>query len=230
MKVGPKIIDDGLVFCLDAANPLSYPGSGTTYFDLLQTNNTILTNGPVFSNEKGGGFVFDGTNDYIDLENANPEYMDSTYPNGLNISFVIKLSDPFPNTSDGRGIISRQTSSATTNAFNLSIQKDRRLRFWMAPYSPIYSQALNLGEIYICSINLDAANLRKKWYINGVEEADASWSRPSSTAQHTNFDIGRWPAGGWYFPGTIYSVKIYSRSLSAQEIVNNYEATKQRFL
>lgn len=231
MKVGPKIVDEGLVLCLDAANLSSYSGSGTAVSDLLQTNDADLINGTLFSNDKGGGFVFDGTNDYIDLENANPDYMDSTYPNGLNISLTIKLSDPFPNTSDGRGIISRNSGSASYNAFNLSIQSDRRLRFWMAPYSPIFSQtSLNVGEIYICSINLDAANLRKKWYINGVEEADTSWSRPSSTAQHTNFDIGRWPAGGWYFPGTIYFVKIYDRSLSAQEVVNNYETTKQRFI
>ena len=226
----PRIVTDGLVFCLDAANELSYAGTGNTWTDLVGGNNGTLTNGPTFSEENVGSLVFDGANDYIDLGNANPDYMDSTYPNGLNISFTIKLSDPFPSTGDGRGVISRNSGGSSDNAFNLSIQNDRRLRFWMTPYQPMFSQTyLNVGEIYTCSINLDGANLRKKWYISGLEEVDSSWIRPSSTAQHTNFDIGRWPAGGWYFSGNIYSVKIYNRSLSSEEIKQNYKALKGRF-
>jgi hypothetical protein len=31
---GPRIVTDGLVCCLDAANRKSYPGSGTTWYDL----------------------------------------------------------------------------------------------------------------------------------------------------------------------------------------------------
>ena len=31
---GPKIVTDGLVLALDAANSKSYPGSGTTWNDL----------------------------------------------------------------------------------------------------------------------------------------------------------------------------------------------------
>jgi hypothetical protein len=30
----PKIVTDGLVLYLDAANPRSYPGTGTTWYDL----------------------------------------------------------------------------------------------------------------------------------------------------------------------------------------------------
>jgi hypothetical protein len=233
MKVGPKIVDEGLVFCLDAANPVSYPGSGTTGFDLLQTNNTTLTNGPVISNEKGGGFVFDGTDDYINFEDKNPDYMDSTYPNGLNISFVIKLANPFPSTADGRSIITRQSGGTGTNAFNLSIQKDMRLRFWMTNTNMHYSNTyLTPGEIYICSLDLSRSpSNKRRWYINGSLDQETSWPVPTTTQQQNNFSIGSWIGSpSWYFPGTIYFVKIYNRSLSAQEIVNNYEATKKRFL
>jgi hypothetical protein len=30
----PRIVTDGLVFCVDAANKRSYPGAGTTWYDL----------------------------------------------------------------------------------------------------------------------------------------------------------------------------------------------------
>ena len=33
---GPKQVSDGLVLYVDAANPLSYPGSGNTWFDLTK--------------------------------------------------------------------------------------------------------------------------------------------------------------------------------------------------
>ena len=45
INAGPKIVEDGLVFCVDAANKRSYPGAGTTWTDLSkQENNGTLTN------------------------------------------------------------------------------------------------------------------------------------------------------------------------------------------
>ena len=63
----PSIVTDGLVLCLDAANPRSYPKSGTTWSDLAGASNGTLTNGPTFDSGNGGGIIFDGTNDFIDL-------------------------------------------------------------------------------------------------------------------------------------------------------------------
>ena len=41
----PKIVTDGLVLCLDAANTKSYSGSGTTWTDISgKSNNGTLTN------------------------------------------------------------------------------------------------------------------------------------------------------------------------------------------
>ena len=34
MHYGPRIPQTGLQLCLDASNPKSYPGSGTTWFDV----------------------------------------------------------------------------------------------------------------------------------------------------------------------------------------------------
>ena len=49
----PKIVTDGLVFAVDAANKKSYPGSGTTWTDLAGNNNGTLTNGPTFDSGMG---------------------------------------------------------------------------------------------------------------------------------------------------------------------------------
>ena len=66
MFYGPKIITNGLVLYLDAANRNSYPGSGTTCTDLSGNNNNFtLVNGPTFSSGNMGNIVFDGTDDYL---------------------------------------------------------------------------------------------------------------------------------------------------------------------
>ena len=71
----PRVITDGIVLALDAANTRSYVGSGTTWTDLIGSNNGTL-NGPVFTQEPklepfgGAGAVqFDGTGDSLTLPN-----------------------------------------------------------------------------------------------------------------------------------------------------------------
>ena len=59
----PRIVTDGLVFCLDAANIRSYPGTGTTWTDLKGGNEGTLTNGPTFSSDNAGSISTDGSND-----------------------------------------------------------------------------------------------------------------------------------------------------------------------
>ena len=62
----PRVVTNGLVLHLDAANIRSYPGSGTAWTDLSgQGNNGTLTNGPTFDANNAGSIVFDGTNDYV---------------------------------------------------------------------------------------------------------------------------------------------------------------------
>ena len=69
------IVTDGLVLNLDAGNPQSYPGSGTTWTDLSGNgNNGTLLNGVGYDSDNGGSLVFDGSNDYV----TTPLFGDST--------------------------------------------------------------------------------------------------------------------------------------------------------
>jgi hypothetical protein len=66
LQHSPRIVTDGLVLCLDAANPKSYPGSGITWGDVSGQNHTgTLTFGPSYSVSNGGTISFDGSNDYV---------------------------------------------------------------------------------------------------------------------------------------------------------------------
>ena len=66
---GPNngIIDNGLIFYMDAANTDSYPRSGTNIENLIVSNTASLNNG-TFITSNAGAFNFDGTGDYIDIE------------------------------------------------------------------------------------------------------------------------------------------------------------------
>jgi hypothetical protein len=66
----PKIITEGLVLYLDAANTRSYVSGSTTWNDISRSgNNGTLINGPTFNSGNGGSIVFDGVNDYVALGN-----------------------------------------------------------------------------------------------------------------------------------------------------------------
>lgn len=55
---GPNIVTSGLILCLDAFNPKSYPRTGTNFFDLSSRgNHHVLTGSPTYSN---GRFTLDG--------------------------------------------------------------------------------------------------------------------------------------------------------------------------
>ena len=62
---GPDGINNGLVFALDAANKISYTGTGTSWYNLVYNNVGTLTNGPTFNGTNGGSIVFDGVDDYV---------------------------------------------------------------------------------------------------------------------------------------------------------------------
>ena len=65
----PRIVTNGLVLCLDAANPKSYPGSGTAWTDLVSSNNGTLQNGVGYGSTNKGVLVFDGVDDNVNCGN-----------------------------------------------------------------------------------------------------------------------------------------------------------------
>lgn len=79
------IVEQNLVLNLDASNPFSYSGAGTTWYDVsTSNNNSILTNGPTYSSDSGGIIVFDGVDDYVNLNSGSA--INNWNPDGINAS------------------------------------------------------------------------------------------------------------------------------------------------
>ena len=85
----PKIVTDGLVLCLDAADKNSYSGSIhggvlSTWSDLSGQGNNGTISGSTFDTGSGGSINFDGSNDYVELPTSLPDA-----PTALTVTFWI---------------------------------------------------------------------------------------------------------------------------------------------
>jgi len=231
----PKVVTDGLVLYLDAANNRSYPGSGTTWTDLSRGgNNGTLVNGPTFNSGNGGSIVFDGTNDYIQtpIQTISRPWTFSTWFNftsltangGFNTFFGQDTSVSIP-----RGTFYFQKAGITTegveaNKVNFSIVK--------TDGSIVPTNGLNVLQInkwYNYTAVLTTTNI--SLYENGILQ-NTTTNSDSFITPNTNVVLN---AGYYnnnvtdYWPGKSSIFQMYNRALSATEVLQNYNATKTRF-
>ena len=215
---GPKIVTDGLVLALDAGSKKSYPGSGTTWTDLSGNGNDgTLTNGPTFSSDNGGAIVFDGTNDRVECPNVNPS--------SISLEFWFKWT----NLNDA-WLISNQTGYGNNNnGYLFRIDYPSYACYFRAGYDTGYIQcasSITLNDWYhfVGVVSTDGSRL----YKNGVSVSTAAGITIDYTGV-TGLTIGSDRAGVVRTAGDMSNIRIYNRTLSAQEVLQNYNAQKSRF-
>jgi len=217
----PKIATDGLVLCLDAANRRSYPGTGTTWSDLAGANDGTLTNMDAsnFSSDNRGALSFDGSNEYI----ARSNFIGTT--STFSVCHWIKLAA----NQNTRTIFSNYTSSNRGWVTGISDNSQNVVKFYLGNTVHLYaSSALDINVWYLVSVTYDNGN--PKIYINEtLNNSSSSATVVFGSTLYSN-DIGRLGVGSQYFNGSIANVFVYNRALTADEIRQNYNATKGRYL
>ena len=223
----PKIVSDGLVLYMDAANPKSYAGSGTVWNDLSRGQNRgTLTNGPTFNSANGGSISFDGVDDYVNMG-------DKFSINQGTIDFWIKLNVTVDNTSTSinyrpfgktDAFECRWNKSATFGVVG-SLQFD----FGQSTSSLISTQSTWSNLIwYNIVFNWNSSINQSNLYIQST--LNNTGTALSITGQTGNFSVGASRGGSQGFiNGRMSNFKIYNRALSAQEVQQNFNATRQRF-
>lgn len=225
----PNIVTDGLVLCLDAANRESYPGTGTIWFDIgRSSNNGTLTNGPIYSTN--GYIAFDGINDYISTQTISNQFLTT----GLTFSIFLYY---VPTTSNDNLICCGIGNfNGTNNGWELRFRGNNG----NAEFSPgrgaggsgvpdrLQAQSpLGWGNRIFCIDVTYVADGLAVMYENSIIRSTRNYSGVGVSTQTNPIWIGR--ATDSYFPGNIYSVKIYNRALTSNEIRQNYLATRGRF-
>jgi hypothetical protein len=224
----PKIVTDGLVLYLDAANTRSYPGSGTTWTDLSRGgNNGALTNGPTFNGANGGSIVFDGGDDICPL-NTSTSFGS---PSNLTIGIWVKYTN-FIVSNLGRALF-RASNLSENVGFSIYQATDspyNRVKCYVNLVDGLNvlnsTSQLNTNQWYFVTITYNSSVLNL--YINGLLDASSPgsggivWPSPTRTPQFGE-------SFGSYFAGNIALTQVYNRALFATEILQNYNATKTRF-
>jgi len=219
----PKIITDGLVFAVDAANKKSYPGSGTTWTDLVDSNNGTLTNGPTYDSANGGSIVFDGANDYVAIAEGGMSFPDT------NADFTLEVVVSTNDIINSQTLFQQENLGGTGRAW-IYLDNGNSPRY--------FSTYLGGSDVFLTSLANPAASTVYHLHIK-YESGDIHigyngvWYQSQTKSIDENslgsFRIGSGKNTNLPFDGNIYCVRVYDRALSASEILQNYNALKSRF-
>lgn len=225
----PKIVTDGLVLCLDAANPKSYPGSGTTWTDLSGNGNTgTLVNGVGYNSGNGGSLVFDGSNDYVTLGNDKFKYQDS---------FTVEAVARFTANPNNAAVCEARHPIIYNHdyGYNLLVGSTGLVNFQV--YNTVSAnQSLNSLSSVVGSNYFHAVGVKNgtnvSLYVNGILQSTATLTTNAVYYVSQPFVIGGFGICGgtrFYATGNIGKTCVYNRALTAQEIQQNFNATRGRY-
>lgn len=231
-----NIITNGLVVQLDASKSASYPGTGTTWFDITSTNNGTLTptaTPPTYTAASPTYFSFDGSNQYVNIPDAA-----AIRPSiGGAVTAIIWCDISGYAAADG--VISKQFGASTYDGFSLVFNTNNRLQLNMngSSVNGIYISAntnvfsLNTWTMFTCIPRFGGgAGNPSKAYVNTTEVISAANSEsniPSNTAPLRL--VSGIQEGSPYPACRVGSFYYYNRALSAAEILTMFNATKARF-
>lgn len=223
LKHHPRVVTSGSIYYFDAANPRSYVGSGVTFNGLIAGLGGTLVNGVGFGTTNSGYFIFDGTNDGIPFFLPNVGSIVSiqmwarvkSTSNGMMFGF--NLYDVWLNT--GR----MGFNTAASDIYGLTSTQVTNLGL------------LNQWKHYVFEMRSDVAYSNNKIYING-ENQSLSQVAGTENSTNRNFNSGNGRIGCWLFNESFYQsmdvsqFQVYNRALTQQEVLQNYNATKMRYL
>ena len=229
----PSIVLNGLVVFLDAANRKSYPGTGTTWTDLSNQNNTgTLVNAPTYNGTTNNGiFTLNGTDEYATITGykgitgtAARTSIIWFKTNVLNTSY--RLLGWGTTTAGSKWNISLDATTYRVRAeiatgvvvCNSGTTNVADTNWHMVASTAPASGTANDIKVYIDgNLITDVTITSGATAINTASSADVSFGASIADA-----------APG-YLNGNIAVGQIYNRQLSAAEIQQNFNALRGRF-
>ncbi len=222
MYTGPHIVTDGLVFAVDAGSERSYPGTGSTWYDLSGNGLDMTMAGTVTWNS-AGYFTGWSYNNYFSCT----ESYGSILPIGNQARTIIAVVEV--GTITGYQHITHYGNYTTNQAYGLSLLNGKLSDHRWA--------TSNIGSVGVSASNgvvmLSARHETNTGARFGIDTSyeDISTIIGANTASNIQFRIGSRINNSetWMSNGKIFRVLIYNRSLTDAEIEQNYNALKSRF-
>ena len=233
----PRIVTQGLQILLDAADRDSYPGTGTTWYDLITNTSYIPDNNTPTFNTDGISYV-----DFEASSNPGDNLKSTSGYSGINTQNEYTRIAWFTNESNSsfRPIIGNQVG----NNIDMALAIDNsRLHF--RQYLNTYTNGTTSGDYGVSGtatlayntwyhgaivVNRSAQTL--KMYLNGVLDKSTTINligNSNSTIVTIGGPDSDSYSGARMFDGKVATAMHYSRELTAEEVLQNYNATKTRF-
>ena len=227
----PRIVTNGLVLALDAGNAKSYPGSGTTWYD-LSGNKYIFTsnNAPTFATDNLGNkcFEFTGAGKFFDSTTNSP------FSGNQFAITVTAIVNQF-STGAFYSILTQNEQDTNDSMAFVSLNGKFGTDHWN-PGGRQLSTIANNNQIYHVTWTVlnwqNHQTTDTKIYLNGIEQNTESYSVDTvGNLVSRPFRIGNWQLNrtDMDFQGRIYGISVYNRVLSAAEIKQNFNATRGRY-
>lgn len=225
----PNIVTNNLMLHLDAGDPDSYGGSGTTWYDLTGNNrNATLVNTPTYDNVTAGGlFSFDDT---------SFEY--ATIPNIGDLStFTIETWCRIHKSLTGKvtAVVTNQYDLSTKLNFSIGTNRaptsyNMSFGYFNGSWRNVNGFASSLNTWYHLVGTYDGTTL--KFYKNGVLDTETNYSGTPQSGGEIRI-ARRWDdaanVSSNFFDGDISVVRIYNTDLNSTQVTQNYDSQKSRF-
>ena len=211
---------------VDATKLSSYSGSGTTWTDISgSANNGTLVGSPTFNSSAPKSFTFNGTNQYVStayqlLYNSNP------FSVGAWINYT---------SSQQGAIFSFRTGSNPFNQFDIFIAGDKngnttgtKIVVFGGNRQLVTSSSYNDGNWHyvVATKGVNYDSLYVDGYFNSVSNSSTAEALPSGYIYVGQLGSNYSPSGTFFYNGKISDVEVYSSTISAANVLNNWVSKK----
>lgn len=233
---GYNVATNGLVLSLDAANQRSIIVTGSwvdisgnnipiTYVDNIWPTPVTLQNGYLYFSASAAAPTSLFTGSYYYTQDSKVVNLTSSITlETLVYTFEI-------NSSGCRPVSPRYTETGQPLGFSL-LEGGIVTEIYTIPtgwqYANVNSSEIGKNKWVYVSQTTSDADKKYKTYINGKQLTDLTFTGTPYPGNGYLFGRGYY-GGKWNFNGYIAFVRIYNRVLSAEEILQNYNASKGRF-
>lgn len=206
----PFLPPDGLVMALDPNNIKSYPGTGTTIFDMSgSSNNGTLTNGPTFNSN--GYISYDGSNDIVSIPNSTSS--------NLTDNFTVSMW-------------ARIKGTAVSVPLSKYVGGSRGWEFVFSAYNASFGGRNQTADGYKLATAIGTSISTNLWYlwtgvksgtsmsvyVNGGLGGTTAWSSAGDMSASVPMYIGSENNASDYANSDVSQILYYKRVLSADEI------------
>jgi hypothetical protein len=219
------LTNSSLVLHLDAGNPASYSGTGTTWNDLSGNGSNVTLVSTTYSSANGGSIVFNGTSSYANF-NAN---IGST--NAVTVEMWVKTNSL--KTPGGAMYFGFNLYDAWTANGNMGYNTAGGDHYGFLSSKVDYLGIEGFWK-HLIFVMYAGSKTNNKIYVNGesqtLSQIQGTFSTVNSNYNSGSGRISSWLNDqNWLINMNLASFKIYNRELTTQEITNNFNATSTRF-